>query len=160
MKITQDQNLSPIHSNVTVNQLWFAMNLIRDLPKINWFATTIFRDHYPHSFWYDNQTAKTSWWQEIFAMKRISQILRIFLAHLWKLVYSMFHDKTEYHSTIAWQNLPLRVLSWWLFEPSCSWRVPRCLSSPRLPNIAGAPTGSTMPIIWKSKLKKSQVMDN
>lgn len=27
-------------------------------------------------------------------MKRISQILRIFLAHLWKLVYSMFHDKT------------------------------------------------------------------
>lgn len=27
-------------------------------------------------------------------MKRILQILRIFLAHLWKLVYSMFHDKT------------------------------------------------------------------
>lgn len=72
----------------------------------------------------------------------------------------MFHDKTEYHSTIAWQNLPLRVLSWWLFEPSCSWRVPRCRSSPRLPNIAGAPTGSTMPTIWKSKLKKSQVIDN
>lgn len=66
----------------------------------------------------------------------------------------------EYHSTIAWQNLPLRVLSWWLFEPSCSWRVPRCLSSPRLPNIAGAPTGSTMPTIWKSKIKKSQVMDS
>lgn len=35
MKITQDQNLSPIHSNITVNQLWFAMTLIRDLPKIN-----------------------------------------------------------------------------------------------------------------------------
>lgn len=29
----------------TVNQLLFAASLFRDLPKINWFATTILRDH-------------------------------------------------------------------------------------------------------------------
>lgn len=50
MKITQDQNLSPIHSNVTVNQLWFAMTLIRDLPKINGlqqpFFVTIIHTHF------------------------------------------------------------------------------------------------------------------
>lgn len=105
MKITQDQNLSPIHSNVTVNQLWFAMTLIRDSPKINWFATTIFRDHYPHSFWYDNQTAKTSWWQEIFAMKRISQILSRDLANLANISRTLIKVGLQY---VSWQNrIPL-----------------------------------------------------
>lgn len=117
MKITQDQNLSPIHSNVTVNQLWFAMTLIRDLPKINWFATTIFRDHYPHSFWYDNQTAKTSWWQEIFAMKRISQMLRNF-SHTYKSWFTVcfmtkqnttqpLHGKTYHWESFFDDNLNL-----------------------------------------------------
>lgn len=158
MKITQDQNLSPIHSNITVNQLWFAMTLIRDLPKINWFdhaLTTLIL------IWQPNQTAKSSWWQEIFAMKRISQILRIFLAHLWKLVYSMFHDKTariplNHCMAKPTTESPFLMTIWTFLQ----LKSPTLLIFTKTPQYRWSTHWVNHANNLKVKIKKSQVMDS